>query len=33
MAGTVIAATPAMVVFLYLQRGLVRGLAMTGGKE
>lgn len=33
MAGTVIAAIPAIVVFLYLQRGIVRGLASTGVKE
>ncbi len=33
MAGTVIAATPAIVIFLYLQRGIVRGLASTGVKE
>ncbi len=33
MAGTVIAATPAIVVFVYLQRSLVRGLASTGVKE
>jgi multiple sugar transport system permease protein len=33
MAGTVIAATPAIIGFLYLQRSLVRGLASTGGRE
>ena len=33
MAGTVIAATPAIVIFMYLQRSLVRGLASTGVKE
>lgn len=33
MAGTVVAATPAIVLFLYLQRSLVRGLASTGVKE
>ena len=33
MAGTVIAAAPAIVIFLYLQRSLVRGLAATGVKE
>ena len=32
MAGTVVAAIPAVVIFLYLQRGLVRGLASTGVK-
>lgn len=33
MAGTVIAAAPAIALFLYLQRGIVRGLASTGVKE
>lgn len=33
MAGTVIAATPAIAIFLHLQRSLVRGLASTGVKE
>lgn len=33
MAGTVIAAVPAVVVFLVLQRALVRGLAASGLKE
>ncbi|NNM47416.1 carbohydrate ABC transporter permease [Knoellia koreensis] len=33
MAGTVVAAVPAIVVFVYLQRSLVRGLAATGVKE
>ena len=33
MAGTVIAAIPAILIFLYLQRSLVRGLASTGVKE
>lgn len=33
MAGTVIAATPAIVIFLFLQRSLVRSLASTGVKE
>lgn len=33
MAGTVIAATPAILIFLYLQRNLVQGLAATGVKE
>ncbi len=33
MAGTVIAAVPAVAIFLYLQRALVRGLAATGVKE
>lgn len=33
MAGNVIAATPAIVIFMYLQRSLVRGLASTGVKE
>jgi len=33
MAGTVVAAVPAVAVFLILQRALVRGLAATGLKE
>lgn len=33
MAGTVTAAVPAIVLFLFLQRTLVRGLASTGVKE
>lgn len=33
MAGTVIAAVPAVVIFAMLQRALVRGLATTGLKE
>jgi multiple sugar transport system permease protein len=33
MAGTVIAAVPAIALFLFLQRSLVRGLAATGVKE
>ncbi|MGB9377233.1 MAG: carbohydrate ABC transporter permease [Mycobacteriales bacterium] len=33
MAGTVIAALPAIAIFVYLQRSLVRGLAATGVKE
>lgn len=33
MAGTVIAAVPAILIFLYLQRNLVQGLASTGVKE
>lgn len=33
MAGTVIAAIPAIVIFLFLQRNLVAGLASTGVKE
>lgn len=33
MAGTVIAAVPALIIFAVLQRALVRGLATTGLKE
>lgn len=33
MAGTVIAAVPAIAIFMYLQRSLVRGLAATAVKE
>ncbi|MFI6480568.1 carbohydrate ABC transporter permease [Nonomuraea sp. NPDC050663] len=33
MAGTVTAAVPAVVIFLFLQKALVRGLAGTGSKE
>lgn len=33
MAGTVMATIPSMVVFMFFQRALVRGIAMTGLKD